>query len=208
MAKLWHVITGAVLSASLFSGPVLAASSEGYEPTNRPAVEREDGKLEVKEYFWYGCPHCYTFEPTIEDWIKNKPDDVAFEREAPPFNPSWAPHSKAYYAAKIMKVEDKLHKPLFDAIHKDKKPLYTEEAIAEFAGTLGIDEKKFLKVMKSPSVKARLEKAKKEGIRYGLMAVPTIVVNGKYRTGGSLAGSNQRAMEIVDSLLEMERANQ
>lgn len=177
-------------------------SAGGYEVLKNPVKRANPERNEVVEYFWFGCPHCFAFEPTINEWAANKPDNVDFIREAPPLNPSWAAHSKAFYAAQLLGVTDQFFEPLFNAIHKDKKRLNSPEAIADFAGTLGLDGEKFLKTMNSFAVDAKIRRSLDLARKAGLSSVPSVVINGKYRTSGSIAGSNQRVIEVIRELTE------
>lgn len=158
-----------------FSGQVFAAP--GYEELPNAPKRADTERVEVVEYFWFGCPHCYKFEPTINEWAANKPDHVDFVREAPPLNPSWMVHSKAFYAAEVLGVTDKMFDALFNGIHKEKKNLRSPKAIAKFVGTLGIDEDKFLKTMDSFAVDAKIRNAMALARRDGINSVPSVVVN-------------------------------
>jgi len=190
-----------------FSLSTLAFAQQGYEEVPNPTKRAEAGKVEVLEYFWFGCPHCFAFEPTINDWAASKPDFVDFVREAPPLNPAWAPHSKAFYAAEVLGVTEKFFEPMFDAIHKDKKRLNSPKAIAKFAGSLGIDEEKFLKTMNSFAVDAKIRRAMEMARNDGINSVPSVVVNGKYKTTGSIAGSNQKVIEVIRELTKKEHSS-
>lgn len=183
---------------------VLAQSAQGYKLLDRPQATKNPDKVEVLEYFWFGCPHCYAFEPSINAWAEQKPDYVDFIREAPPLNASWEPHSKAFYAAEIMGVTDKFFDPMFNAIHAERRPLRSPEKIAEFAGELGLDADKFLKTMDSFGVNTRIKQSMQKAIGSGISGVPTVVINGKYLTGGSLAGSHQNIIKVINELSEME----
>ncbi len=202
MKKLIHSLLVVLLSFSFVS---VASAAGGYEELPNPKMRANADRVEVVEYFWFGCPHCFAFEPTINKWAESKPEFVDFIREAPPLNPGWKPHSQAFYAAELLGVTDQFFEPLFNAIHKDKKRLNTPKSIAKFAGTLGLDAEKFLKTMNSFAVDAKIRKAMEQARHDGINSVPSIVVNGKYRTSGSIAGSNQRVIEVIQELTEKER---
>jgi len=153
----------------------------------KPAQQTTDpDKIEVIEFFWYGCPHCYTFEPALSKWLKNKPDNVQFIRQPAIFGKRWAPHAKAYFTAEVMGVVDKIHVDLFDAIQNKKQALQTEDDLAKFFAERGIDEKEFRKNFNSFFVDTKMRQAGAMGARYGLTGVPAVVINGKYQTGGSI----------------------
>lgn len=187
-----------------FSAMSVAFAGDGYEEIDNPKKRGDTDRVEVLEYFWFGCPHCFAFEPTINDWAASKPDYVDFVREAPPLNPSWTAHSKAFYAAQLLGVTEQFFEQFFDAIHVEKKRLNSPKQIAKFAGSLGLDEKKFLKTMNSFAVDAKIRRAMEMARADGISSVPSIIVNGKYRTSGSVAGSNQQVIEVIRRLTASE----
>ena len=198
-----------IFRVALISLVVLLAgesrAQSGYELINPPQNTNNPEKVEVLEFFWYGCPHCYQMEPSMKDWEDNrKPDYVEVVRAAPPLNPSWANHSRAFYAAEVLGVLDKFHEPMFEALHKERKRLNTPEQIAKFAGSLGIDEQKFLGTMKSFAVETKMNRARQQAIAMKLTGVPAIVVNGKYKTGASQAGGYPQLFDLVNKLAEQE----
>jgi len=198
---------GAVLI--FFSLTAVAVAAPGYEELPNPQKRAETDRVEVMEYFWFGCPHCFAFEPTINQWAESKPDYVDFVREAPPLNPNWTPHSQAYYASQVLDVEEEFFEPFFNAIHKDRKRLNSSKAISKFAGSLGIDgvdAKKFLKTMESFAVDAKIRSALEMARRDEINSVPSVVINGKYKTSGSLAGSNDRVIDVIRELSEKEHS--
>jgi len=140
------------------SSPTFAQTS-GFEVLPSAETRSQPERVEVIEYFWFGCPHCFRFEPTINEWAANKPDFVDFVREAPPLNAQWKPHSQAFYASQVLGKTDEFFEPFFNAIHVEKKRLNSPKSIAKFAATLGFDEKEFLKTMKSFAVDAKIRKA-------------------------------------------------
>lgn len=192
-----------------FSTLTLAQSHpDGYETLPTPVAvnpsSAESGKVEVLEFFWFGCPHCFAFEPSINEWKDSKPDYVNFVREAPPLNPSWLAHSQAFYAAQVMGVTEQMFEPLFNGIHVKGLPLRDAESISEFVGTLGIDSAEFLKTMKSRVVSVRIEKSMELAIDVKVRGVPAILVNGKYMTGNSIAGGHEQIIQVINTLTEKE----
>ena len=193
--------------AFLLLGSLLAHAGNGYQEINPPLnTSSEAGKVEVIEYFWFGCPHCFAFEPTINAWVDRKPDHADFVREAPPLNPGWIDHSKAFYAAEIMGVTETIFEPLFNAIHIDKRRLRKAADIAEFVGELGVDSEKFLATMNSFAVKTRINQAMNKAAASGITGVPSIVINGKYLTGNSLAGGHEGIVRVMDELVAREHS--
>ena len=160
----------------------------GYEVLESPLRTENPDKIEVVEFFWYGCPHCFRFEPYIKEWKKNKPDNVEFINAAPPLNPAWKLHSQAFYAAQVLGVLDQFHEPMFTAIHVDKKRMRKPKDVGKLVDALGLDAEKFLKTMKSFNVDAKIRQSLQLASNAGLNSVPTVIINGKYRTSGSIAG--------------------
>lgn len=202
------------LTALLMSGLAQAASmdrfksGEHYVPIS-PAAETKapEGQVEVVEFFWYGCPHCYQFEPKLNKWLEDKPDNVSFRRVPAIFNKNWATHAKAYFAAEMLGIIDQVHDAIFDAIHEDKKRLDTPESLAAFmAGKSGVAEEKILKTINSFAVETKSRKAVQEVREHGLRAVPAISVAGKYHTSSRYAGSNEKMLDVLDFLIARESA--
>ena len=159
------------------------------------------GKVEVLELFWYGCPHCFRFEPHLERWLKKKPDNAQFVRMPGVFRPSWENHARAFYTAELLGVFDKIHEPLFNAIHVKKKNMDTLDSLRDFfADHAGVDKNEFIKTFNSFAVETRLRRAKTMGARYGVRGVPAVIVNGKYR----VPGGGAEAIKIINYLIEKE----
>lgn len=161
-------------------------------------------KIEVLEFFWYGCPHCYAFEPFVKAWKKTKPANVEFVRVPAIFRPDWEVQARAYYALSNMGIIEDLHGKIFTAIHKDKKRLNKKELLTDFLVANGVDRKKFEAEYNSFSVDSMVRKAKKKQTAYKIQGVPSVAVNGKYLTSGSMSGSFENMIKIIDHLIEKE----
>ena len=194
--------------ALLLSLPAWADLSESYDPVDPPVPTDSGDKIEVLEFFWYGCPHCYQLDPYIEDWKKTLPDNVVFKHVPAAVNPSWQPHSYFYYAAEMLGVADKLHKPLFDAMHLQKRRLYDKESLIAFAVSQGVDEEKFRKAWRSFGVHTKVQRANKLAARYRINGVPAVGINGKYLTNGQLAGTYPKMLRTIDYLIKAEETGQ
>lgn len=154
----------------------------------------------VMEFFWYGCPHCYSAEASVEKWLKTKPEGTKFIRVPAILGKHWIPHAQAFYAAQRLGVLDKIHKPLFEAIHIQRTRLFAQEELAEFIGAAaGIDPVQVLVEMQSQATTDQLQQAASLGRLHRLTGVPAFIVGGKYKTGTAMAGD--KVMEVVDSLL-------
>lgn len=207
-----NLLLSAVLAAtSLFGMASLAADYQAgkqYVELSSPVPVSQPGKIEVVELFWYGCPHCYQFEPTLNAWVDTLPDDVNFVRVPAMFGGVWNTHGQLFLTLEAMKVDQQVHEAVFAAIHRDGKKLATPEAMAEFLADQGVDSEAFLKSYKSFAVKGQMEKAKKLAMAYQITGVPVLVVNGKYRLDLGSAGGPQQAVAVADFLIAKERAAQ
>jgi len=174
-----------------------------YKRIATQATESKD-KIEVLEFFWYGCPHCYQFEPILTRWLKTKPSNVEFVRVPAVFRPEWKVHARTYYALQAMGLEDKYHSVIFDAMHKDKAKLYTEAEMINFLISKGINGDDFKAAYSAFSVDGQVRKAIKKVKGYAIQGVPAMGVNGKYLISGKSAGSFEKMLRIVDDLVKKE----
>ena len=206
-----NLILSAVLAcASLLGVSAVQAddieAGKQYVELSSPVPVSVPGKIEVVELFWYGCPHCYQFEPTLTPWAEKLPEDVNFVRIPAMFGGLWNVHGQLFITLESMKVEHQVHKAVFDAIHKEGKKLATPEEMAEFLAGQGVDKDAFLKAYNSFAVKGQMEKAKKLAMAYQITGVPTLVVNGKYRFDISSSGGPEQTLKVAEHLIEKERA--
>lgn len=193
----------------LLAAPVHAEPLEGVEYTQlarRMPVETGD-KIEVREIFWYGCPHCYTLETTLTPWLKTLPKNAKFIRTpGATWASTWETHARSYYAFEAMNLVDKLHPALFAAIHAQNRPLIDENSIGFFVAEKGVDEKAFRKVYNSFAVGAKVKSAKNFSEQSGIKSVPTLVVDGLYVTNSTMSGTHQDMMKVVDFLIKKTAA--
>ena len=207
MLKRW--LTGLAAPGLLLASLVAqAAFVEGtdYQAIDPPVKTTHPDKVVVTEVFWYGCPHCFRFEPYVERWSADLPEGVILEQLPSSLNPRWTEHARAYYAFKMMGELDKTHRALFDAIHVERQRLTSMETLAEFAAGLGIDAEAFKANYFSFPVETQIRKNVQQEKRYGHRGVPAVIVNGKYLVSASQAGSNERMIEIIDYLVAQELA--
>ena len=170
-----------------------------------PAVKTsQPDKVVVTEIFWYGCPHCFRFEPYVERWSADLPAGVVFEQVPSSLVPGWVEHARAFYSFQLMAALDPLHREFFDAIHLKRQRLTSVDAIAEFVAAQGLDEKAFREYYYSFPVETLLRQNGQKEKRYGHNGVPAVVVNGKYLVNGTMAGSNERMIEIINFLIAQE----
>ncbi len=198
----------AALAAWMLPAPPALAqefSPEGrYEVVDPPQPTADPKRVEVLEIFWYGCPHCNRFQPHIRAWEARKPDYVNFVRMPAIFNRIWELHARAYYAAAALGVLEKTHQALFDAIHKEGRKLTDREALARFFEEHGVPRADFDKAFDSFAVDSGIRRSRVMQARYGIRGVPAVIVNGKYRVSGSLAGSYPNMIKVIEALAERE----
>ena len=175
-----------------------------YRELPSPQPIRTGDKVEVLEVFWYGCPHCYQFEPTIENWLGEKAEYIEFVRIPGVLGKNWLPHARAYYAAEKLGVLDKIHRPLFNAIHKDKRKIMDEKSLKKFFAEHGISGNEFDQAYKSRDVEENVREAYLTGQRYQLTGVPAVIINGKFGTSASMAGSFGKIVEVINTLAAEE----
>ncbi len=207
-----NLILGAAFIAASVFGLTAQAAGEPIE-AGKQYVELSSsvpvavpGKIEVVELFWYGCPHCYAFEPTLNPWVEKLPADVNFVRIPAMFGGIWDTHGQLFLTLEAMNVEHKVHGAVFEAIHKQHKMLKTKEEMAEFLATQGVDKDKFLATFDSFAIKGKMADAKKKAQAYEITGVPTMIVNGKYRFDLGTAGGSEGVLNVADQLIAKERA--
>jgi len=202
------IISAALVAASLFGFTAQAAEAPAtpYVELANPVPVAVPGKIEVVELFWYGCPHCYSFEPVINPWVEKLPSDVNFVRIPAMFGGAWDAHGQMFLTLEAMGVEHKVHAAVFNAIQKERKPLTKPEDMADFLATQGVDKDKFLATFNSFAIKGQIVKAKDLAKKYEISGVPTMIVNGKYRFDVGSAGGEKEALQLADQLIAKERA--
>jgi protein dithiol oxidoreductase (disulfide-forming) len=170
------------------------------------AVTLPAGKaVEVVEFFWYGCPHCFAFEPTLENWIKRLPTDVHFRRVPAGFTATYQLHQKVFYALEEMGVLEANHGKLFNAIHVQNKRLNTEADVTAYLASVGVDSTAFSAAMKSFGVSTKANRAKQLSESYKIDGVPAIGVQGRFYTSVGAAGGPDRAIAVTDFLIQRAR---
>jgi thiol:disulfide interchange protein DsbA len=200
---------------ALLGVPAVAGAQflEDVEYKRIPAQPVETGaKIEVREFFWYGCGHCYALEPHLEKWLKNLPKNVRFIR-TPGVSPNWLAHAQAYYSFEMLGVVDRLHRPFFDAVQTARQtavpnsmPLADEDSVAAFVARHGVDAGKFREVFRSFDVGRKLGHARRLNSSYQVTSVPTLFVDGKYMTDSNIAGGYDRVPAVLDFLIKKAAA--
>ncbi len=193
-----------------FTSMTWAGYEEGvdYEVLAKAQPAPTDGKVQVIEFFSYACPHCYRFEPYIEQWLKSKPDNVEFVHVPAVFSKNWEALATLYYAAEVLGVQEKMHPLIFNAMHgKGKKARSFDDLKALFEAN-GVSGEKLEQAINSFSVAAKTRRAKSMTQSYGIKSVPNIVVQGKYRTNSTLAHGHENVFKVVDFLIKKVETEQ
>jgi thiol:disulfide interchange protein DsbA len=180
------------------------AQQKSFDVLSQPQPVEANGKVEVVEFFWYGCPHCYTLEPSVNAWVKNAPKDVTFKRVPAIPNEQWAVLAYMYYTLEAMGLLEQNHPKVFDAIHKEGKNLNNRKIRDEWLAKNGIDAAKYAEVEKSFAVNSKVKRAMQMTAAYKVDGVPRLVVNGKYWTAPELVGPD-KVFAQVDQLVAMAR---
>lgn len=182
----------------------LAYAEGGYEAVTPAQPVQNPDKIEVIEFFWYGCPHCYSLEPSMAEWLKTKPANVEFIRQPAVFSDLWGKHAKAYFTAEALGVLDKVHADFFDAIQNKKQKLVSEDELTKFFADHGVKDEDFRSAYNSFLVDAKLRQAESIGPRYGISGVPAIIVNGKYKVTAQSAKSQANMLTVTNQLIAQE----
>ena len=207
------ILSAALVTATLFGMTAQAAdvpleAGKTYVQLSNPVPVAVPGKIEVVEMFWYGCPHCFAFEPVINPWAEKLPADVHFVRIPAMFGGPWDAHGQLFLTLDAMGVENKVHAAVFNAIQKEGKRLTDKQDMADFVSTLGVDKDKFLQTFDSFAIKGQIVKAKELAKKYEISGVPTMIVNGKYRFDIGSTGGPEQALNVADQLIAKERAEE
>ena len=198
------LVTSALLVLPAVHAAETYVEGEHYTTITPPvAAQTEGGPAEVIELFWYGCPHCYSFEPVLETWLQDKPEGIEFIRIPAVFNKRWAFHARAFYTAEALGVLDKIHRPLFEAIHESRNPMGRVADIAAlFARHAGIGDPTFLNTFNSFTVDSKVRRAAQLTRDYKLTGVPSLVVGGEFRTTASQAGGYEAMLKVAEQLAD------
>lgn len=194
-AVLTFFLTAAVGHAAEYAAGV------HYEALGKPQPVQTGDNIEVREMFWYGCPHCYRLEPYIHKWLETKPENAEYIAMPAILSDGWAVHGQAFYTFETLGILDQVHTPFFDAIHKDRKRFRTAKEIADWVPQFGIDSGAFMDTFDSFAVDSKMRQSQVMAERYEIDSVPNIIVDGKYRTSVTMAGSNDALMDVINFLV-------
>ncbi len=206
-----RMMATAVGAVTLSAGGAAQAQSPFVEGTHyvklsQPGVVPSDGKIEVVEFFWYGCPHCHAFEPALDAWQKKLPTDVAFRRVPVAFREEpFVAHQRLFYSLEAMGLVDTMHRKVFSAIFLERLRLDKLPEILTFVTKNGVDGAKFSEAFNSFSVQTKVRQAKQLAEVYRIDGVPTLGIHARFYTSGSLAGSPERTLAVADYLIDRSR---
>ncbi|MCB1912533.1 MAG: thiol:disulfide interchange protein DsbA/DsbL [Zoogloeaceae bacterium] len=195
----------AVVGVAAMAGKVSA--QQPFAEVNPPQPTGDAGKIEVLEFFHYGCPHCRDFDPLLEKWVAALPKDVEFKRVPAIWgNAQLKELARFYYTLEVTGELHALHSKVFTALQSDKVPLNTEDGVRAWIAKQGGDEKRFMETYKSFGVQSMVQRADQIARAYKIQGVPTLAIDGKYLTAGSMAGTHENALKVADQLIQRVRA--
>jgi protein dithiol oxidoreductase (disulfide-forming) len=203
--------TLAFAAAALFSLATLAAGPEAFEGHDYARVKNPQpvttGKqVEVLEFFWYRCPHCFQLEPGLNSWLKTLPRDVQVRRVPAVFRDDWMPGAKLYYTLEQMGLLNRLHTKVFDAYHVENINLNDPAVLGGWIAKQGVDRKKFEGIYNSFSIQSKATQGARLATAYAITGVPVFIIDGKYTTSVSMTGNPTRLFEVLDQLIVKARA--
>jgi thiol:disulfide interchange protein DsbA len=200
-----------LFAAAVFSVSSFAASGDAFEGHDYTRVKNAQPvatgkKLEVLEFFWYRCPHCFQLEPSLAKWIKTLPKDAQIRRVPAVFRDDWMPGAKLYYTLEQMGLLGRLHHKVFDAYHLQNLNLNDPAVLGDWIAKQGVDRKKFESIYNSFSTQSKATQGARLATTYGITGVPAFIIDGKYMTSAGMAGSERRLFEVLDELIVKARA--
>jgi len=198
----WKTLLSILALLLVVTGNSVANDAE--EKIISPQPNQTVKKIKVVEVFWYGCSRCYSFEPHIEKWLTEKADYIKFVRIPGALGKNWLPHARAYYVAEKLDAVEKIHRPLYDAIHKDKRKLNDKKSLRAFFAEHGIEEGKFNELYDSREVDLVVDRSIAFGQKYGIKGVPALIVHGKYGMGANDSGSYSKTFDVINELAAQE----
>jgi thiol:disulfide interchange protein DsbA len=206
MRKLLLLVGALLVSFAGLAGAIELKEGKHYNAYNPPRATETQDKIEITEFFWYGCGHCFNLEPLLQKWLKKLPKDVTFRRVPGLFRDGrWAPGAKLYYTLEAMNLLDKLHQEVFEAIHVDRINLADDKVLVDWMGKKGVDTKKFMDTYNSFAIQGKVNRAMQLTQSHGLDGVPALIVDGRYKPASGAAGSFEDIFVVVDQLIEMAR---
>ncbi len=197
-----------LLVAALPAAAQTTTPEEGrdYLRLKNPVPVETGKKIEVIEFFSYGCPHCGEFEPILQNWLKTLPADVAFRRVPVSFQDKWVPLGKEYYTLDALGEESRLSPEMFKEIHGKGAPMWNEKTFFDWAAAHGIDRKKVEDMYNSFAMSGKMNRSLQTAKAYNIQSVPTIIIDGKFIVSTEKVGSHAAMIPVMDALIAKARA--
>jgi protein dithiol oxidoreductase (disulfide-forming) len=184
---------------------VRARQNIEYRLIDPPQPVETGARIEVIDFFWYGCPHCNELQPALEDWLKRKPPDVALRRIPALLRDSWAPHARIFYTLELLKEVERLHLKVYHSYHVEELHMAKPDVMEQWAIKNGIDRRKWVDAYFSPEVDGSLARAKRATQVYTVEGTPSLAVDGRYLTSGKLAGSVKSMIPVLEDMIQLVR---
>ncbi len=214
LQRLFAIACFGLIAISATAAPNAPVEGEEYTRLSQPVPTDTGKKVEVLEFFWYNCPHCFQFEPYLADWVKKQGDRIVMKRVPVGFRESFVPQQKLYYTLEAMNRFD-LHRAVFDAIHAGRQKLDREEQIMAFIEKQGVDMKKFTDTYNSFTVQSKVNRVRQLQEIFRIDGVPTVVIDGQYITSPSIVGQTMRGaseaqmnaatLQVMDALVAKKK---
>ncbi|HUF80036.1 MAG TPA: thiol:disulfide interchange protein DsbA/DsbL [Burkholderiales bacterium] len=194
----------ACLAATAQGQEVGARQNIEYRLISAQAVETGD-RIEVIDFFWYGCPYCNELQPALDDWAKRKPADVELRRVPVILKDSWAPHARIYYALELLGESERLHSRVYHSYHVEELRMSRPDVMEQWAAKQGIERRMWLDAYYSPEVDARVARALQLTKRYDIQGTPSVVVDGRYLTSSSMTPTVRGVVSVLEDLIRLAR---
>lgn len=193
------LVTSFMLTAAAYGQEFM--EGRDYENLGAEAVIQSDGRVEVAEFFWFGCPSCFRFEPYLLAW--NMPSTIEFVTIPATVARSWKFHAHVYYAFELFNLKDQLMQKFYDALHVERSRIFSADQLKDWAAKQdGVDAEKLAGSLNSFAVLTKVNQADLLAKKYSVSSVPTLIIGGKYKTSPNMAGSEQRALQVVEFLTQ------
>jgi thiol:disulfide interchange protein DsbA len=201
----------ALIAVAGFAAPAPAQEIRARQNVEYRLIETQKpetgGRIEVIDFFWYGCPYCNELQPALEDWIKRKPGDVALRRIPVILRDTWAPHARIYYTLELLGEVERLHLKVYHSYHVEELSMSKPDVMEQWAVKNGIERRRWVDAYFSPEVDARIARAFQAAKRYNVQGTPSVVVDGRYLTSSSMTPTVRGMVPVLEDLVRLARQN-
>lgn len=203
-----------MLHLVIFAAILLSPGAQGanweqgvhYHELSEPQPVQTGDQIEVRELFWYGCPHCYSLEPFMENWLENKPENAQYVPTPGVFHPRSEFHARAFYTFEALDITDQVHRDFYDELHQRGNDVYNVSGLVEFVAGHGVEPEAVRDAFDSFAVDANVRNAAQVFSKYGATGVPTMIIDGRYRATVSSAGGHTQLLELINFLVDQAAA--